>query len=456
MLDMYIAEGGNMMLDMYKKLDMFREHVTAEKEVDRFAKLEKEINRRLGLTEKNTVSIPKAMIDFYRHFGNDEEFLNAYEHFYRLEDIRVEDQALVFAEKYKHTGRLGIKLVSFGAPHMSVSYCPSDMHTWYSEGIFEMEHFFFDYACWQILSMLPFIAAVRMKTEAYQDFMTKDVHYFNDDPMYTTGGGLYSGYYKNMLLCYLSLEEELYIATRNEQDLKEFEQQFGLKLKMVKPKKPAKARNSSAQKKRLEALKEIKLGEMLQQLDAFRNHITAPKEVDTLTALGRKNNIVMPEALIEFYRHFGNDRDFMTAYYCFDKPEEISVEEGSLLFCYTHQYADRLGIALENLNAGNEEICETPLKIFLFHIAVWQIMNTRIAMAAVEMSRRKFDMFMKKGPCYFHNSELFTKDQRFRAAYYKTVLICYIVEEETMYVSAKEDHALNEFEEMFQLDLDWC
>lgn len=445
-----------MLEDLYKKLDVFREHITEEKEVSRFTKLEKEINGRLGLTGKYAVAIPEAMIDFYRHFGNDMEFLNAFEHFYELEDIHVEDQALVFADKYKNTGKLGIKLTSFGAPYMSVSFCPSDEHSWYSEGIMGMEHCFFDYACWQALNMLPLIAVVRMKDKIYRKYMAKEFHYFSDDPMYTTGGGIYSGYYQNMLLCYLSLEEELCIATRSEQDLKDFEQKFGLKLKMIKPKKPAKPKSSSAQKKRFEALAAIQLGEMLSQLDAFRNQITEEKAVDNLIELGTKNGFETPEAFLDFYRHFGNDGDFLSAYYCFDKVEEVCVEESSLMFGYTHQYASRLGIPTADLNTANEEICEVPLKIFLFHIAVWQVMNTNSAMAAVEMGKRKFDMFMKKGTRYFHDSELFTKDNRYRAAYYKNVLMCYIIEEELLYVSAKEDDELHEFEETFKLDLDWC
>lgn len=83
-------------------------------------------------------------------------------------------------------------------------------------------------------------------------------------------------------------------------------------------------------------------------------------------------------------------------------------------------------------------------------------MNTRTAMAAVEMSKRKFDSFMKKGPRYFSDSEVYTKDKKFRVAWYEKILICYIIEEETMYVSAKDDEALNEFEETFKLELDWC
>lgn len=445
-----------MLEDLYKKLDAFRVHITEEKEVDRFTKLEKEINGRLGLTGKYAVTIPEAMIDFYRHFGNDREFLNAFEHFYELEDIRVEDHALVFADKYKNTGKLGIKLISFGSPYMSVSYCPSDEHSWYSEGIMGMEHFFFDYACWQVLNMFPLIAVVRMKDRSYREYMAKEFHYFSEDSMYTTGGGNYSGYYQNMLLCYLSLEEELYIATRNEQDLKNFEQKFGLRLKIVKPKKPAKSKSSSAQKKRFEALAAIHLTEMLPQLDTFRNQITEEMAVDKLLELGTKNGFETPETLLDFYRHFGNDREFLSAYYCFDRVEQVCVEDGTLMFGHTHQYASRLGIPTASLNTANEEICEAPLKIFLFHMAVWQIMNTHIAMAAVEMGKRKFDMFMKKGARYFHDSELFTKDSRFRAAYYKNVLMCYIIEEELLYVSAKEDEQLHEFEETFKLDLDWC
>lgn len=445
-----------MLEDMYKMLDAFREHVTEEMEVDRFMELETEINKQLGLSGKYAVTIPEAMIDFYRHFGNDEEFLNAFECFYKLEDIRIEDQALVFADKYKHTGRLGIKLVSFGSPHMSISYSPSGMHSWYSEGIMEMEHCFFDYACWQVLSMFPLIAAVRIKEQPYRDLMAKEFHYFNDDPMFTAGGGIYSGYYKNMLLCYLSLEEELYIATREEQELKDFEQEFGLRLKMVKPKKPAKSKSSNAQKKQFDALEKINIEEMLRKLDVFRNEVTKRKEGNPFRKIEEENGIVIPKALVDFYKHFGNDKNFLLAYDCFDMAEEVCIEDGELMFGSSHQYASRFGIALASLNTGHEEVCETPLKVFLFHTAVWQIMNTRTAMAAVEMSKRKFDSFMKKGPRYFSDSEVYTKDKKFRAAWYEKILICYIIEEETMYVTARDDEALNEFEETFKLELDWC
>lgn len=205
--------------------------------------------------------------------------------------------------------------------------------------------------------------------------------------------------------------------------------------------------------------------DMFKMLDAFREHVTREKEVDRFTELEKDINeqlgltgecaVRIPEAMIDFYRHFGNDKSFLRAYYCFDKVEEVCVENGELMFGYSHQYASRLGIPLADLNTGNEKVCETPLKVFLFHIAVWQIINTRTAMATVEMNKQEFESFMKKGPQYFSDSEVFTKDSRFRAAWYQNILMCYI-EEETMYVSAKEDEELQEFEEAFKLDLDWC
>ena len=107
---------------------------------------------------------------------------------------------------------------------------------------------------------------------------------------------------------------------------------------------------------------------MLSQLDAFRNQITEEKAVDNLIERGTKNGFETPEAFLDFYRHFGNDGDFLSAYYCFDKVEEVCVEESSLMFGYTHQYASRLGIPTADLNTANEENFVKSLSKFFFFI----------------------------------------------------------------------------------------
>lgn len=451
-----------MFVDMYKKLDDFRNYITKEKEVDGLINLGKE----------NGFIIPNAMLDFYRHFGNDEAFLKADYLFHKVEDICIEDRALMFGYKSKKCARLGIKITPTGDLFSSVSSSPKGMHSWYGEGILGLEHFFFDFACWQILNMMSFISKMHMKRSDFEEFMTKKFQYFCTDKMFTTGGGIYSGYYTNVLACYLSLEEELYVAAKEERDLKNIEQEFGLKLKIVKPtgnkEKLANQKGNNKLKKQSDVLKKINLEDMYQRLDVFRKKVTEEKNVDKLLELTTLNTVVIPKALVDFYRHFGNDNEFLNAYYNFDRLEDICIENGALAFGYTDQNISRLGIMTASLETPYEVVCfgsidsdewneeETvPLEIFLFHIAAWQILNTMTNVATVDMTNRKLNTLIKKSVQYFSANELYTKNKIFRVVHYKNILGCYIVENEILYVAASEDGDLEEFGKEFNLDLDW-
>ena len=88
------------------------------------------------------VSFPKAMKEFYEYYGNDKNILNAYYLFRNIEDISIEDGALVFGCTDQGIAKLGITLEKLNSKYQSISMYPDFDPNWYSEGALYSESFF--------------------------------------------------------------------------------------------------------------------------------------------------------------------------------------------------------------------------------------------------------------------------------------------------------------------------
>lgn len=64
-----------------------------------------------------------------------------------------------------------------------------------------------------------------------------------------------------------------------------------------------------------------------------------------------------------------NDREFLSAYYCFDKVEEVCVEEDKLTFGHTHQYASGLGIPTA---VSIQQMRKFVIPLSKFFYFIWQ------------------------------------------------------------------------------------
>lgn len=210
------------------------------------------------------------------------------------------------------------------------------------------------------------------------------------------------------------------------------------------------------------------LEEMYDKLNKFRMVETMKKDVSVLKQKEKEFNIDIPEPIYDFYKYFGNDSEFLRAFYIFDEVEDIRIENDALTFGYTHQYSGRLGITLEKLNSRFKAISWYPSdsnmwfsegsafpESFFFNIAGWQILNTLPAVVTVRMTLKDFEKLVADYFEYFSDDKIYIKGYKMTAIYRENVLGCYLREDEELYLAAKEDADLDRLEEILDLEFDW-
>lgn len=208
---------------------------------------------------------------------------------------------------------------------------------------------------------------------------------------------------------------------------------------------------------------------LYKKLDAFRENITDVMDENLIREKEKECNVKFPEAMVDFYLHFGNDRNVLLAYYLFDDIEDIEIQNGTLLFGAHHQGSERLGIRLQNPDSPYQSICRysyerkewlsegaVSLESFFFNIACWQVMNTMESMAEADVSQTQFEEIANKHFSYFSNETKICNGYNIVSIYTDTILGCYIKDAELLYLATNEDdEVLAEYEEKLNLDLDW-
>lgn len=208
-----------MLEKLYEKLDDFRNCITDLLETEKIQKKEKECN----------VSFPEAMIDFYIHFGNDDKILSAYYLFDKIEDIKVEKEALTFGYKHQENGRLGITLEKLNGKFQSISWYSDEYQKWFAEGAVFPQSFFFNIACWQVLNTMPAIVKVNISQVEFEKIVNKHFNYFSEEKVYVKGYNVVAIYSNEILGCYVKDNEELYLGTQKDDEIiNKCEEELGL------------------------------------------------------------------------------------------------------------------------------------------------------------------------------------------------------------------------------------
>lgn len=182
----------------------------------------------------------------------------------------------------------------------------------------------------------------------------------------------------------------------------------------------------------------------------------------------KRLGIAFPEAMVDFYEYYGNNKEVLNSFYIFDTLNEICIENNALTFGYTHQYQSRLGIPLEKLNSNFQSInfylsdfqkwySEGAIfpESFFFNIAGWQILNTLPAMARIRLNNEEFCNLIEKHFTYFSDDKKIMRGYKIFTLHRKDVLGCYLRDDEEFYVASKEDENLEDLENILNIQLDW-
>ena len=184
----------------------------------------KEKELELGL------DFPESMIDFYHYYGNSFEVRNAFYLFDELENIRIENSALVFGDTDQRQMRLGITLEKLNSEYQSISQYLFDLKKWFSEGAMKPEGFFFNIAAWQILNLLPAMASVEMDRDDFLELCEKDFRFFSNEKTINLGYKIHACKRDNILACYYCEGGTLYLGSREDDTLNMLEDELGWEL----------------------------------------------------------------------------------------------------------------------------------------------------------------------------------------------------------------------------------
>lgn len=204
-------------------------------------------------------------------------------------------------------------------------------------------------------------------------------------------------------------------------------------------------------------------------LDNYRENITSEMDLEILNKKQNDLGIVFPDAMREFYQHFGNDRKVMTSFYIFDSINEIRIENEALTFGEKHQGIGRLGITLEHLSSNFKSVSWYDYSLkkwysegsvfpesFFFNIACWQLINSMNSVAKVHISEKELYNLLGDKLKLFTNEKKYIKGCNMLSVYGDDILGCYLKEDEELYLGSKKgDEILKNIDEYLKLDLDW-
>ena len=192
------------MNELYNMLDDYRENKNNGIDLETINDKQQELG----------VVFPDAMKLFYQYFGNDIEVMNSFYIFDKINDIRIENDALTFGEKHQGMGRLGITLKHLSSNYQAISWHPYNLKEWYSEGSLFPEGFFFNIACWQLINSMDSVAKVHISESELEKLLGDNLKLFTNDKKYIKGCNMIAIYGDDVLGCYLTEDEELYLGSR--------------------------------------------------------------------------------------------------------------------------------------------------------------------------------------------------------------------------------------------------
>lgn len=209
--------------------------------------------------------------------------------------------------------------------------------------------------------------------------------------------------------------------------------------------------------------------ELFKMLDVYRETVTEKVDLHILTEKQETLGVVFPDSMVDFYRHFGNDKKMLKSFYVFDDISEIRIEKEALTFGEKHQGMGRLGITLKDLNGNFKSISWFNYSTqkwysegavfpesFFFHIASWQLINSMDSVAKVHISETRLNELIGDRLRLFSNEKKYVKGCNMLSIYGDDIIGCYLKEDEELYLaSPKGDMALELIEECLKLDLDW-
>jgi hypothetical protein len=178
-----------------------------------------------------SVRFPPPLTEFYRYFGDSNEVLKAFFDFHRIEDIGVSNDAVVFCQGHQTERMFGILLSDINKENPPIKLMDVGDEKWYSACLFSTS-FFVNMACWQVVNVMPSMAKIEIDEDKLRSKIGAHLIPISQERNVYLGYDFLSYYnhHRTILSSYPKGSGELFVASKDDVFLDEFESESGLEL----------------------------------------------------------------------------------------------------------------------------------------------------------------------------------------------------------------------------------
>jgi hypothetical protein len=190
-------------------------------------------------------------------------------------------------------------------------------------------------------------------------------------------------------------------------------------------------------------------------------------DLNELNEIAERLGSELPEALKDLYLVAGNHRGIMDTEYHFVPPVELQNVDGHIVICIENQGLASWAVKADEFSTENPQVLgkrttdvkwygeALRLSAFLLHTACWQAIMSMPEVARCRVPKRE----LKKVEDIFE----YIGEKKIRAGYRrqsfidtaKKLLATHIAMPEDLYIGAKTEGDLNNFERITGFQLDW-
>jgi hypothetical protein len=189
------------------------------------------IDRLEKVAGQLSISFPPSFTEFYKYFGDNNEVLKAFFNFHCIEDIQISNDAVIFCQGHQTERIFGILLSDINKENPPIKLMDVGDEKWYSACFFSTS-FFINMACWQVVNAMPSMAKIKIdenklksKIEAYLMPISQEKNVFLGYDFFS-----YYNHQKKILSSYFKDSGQLFVASKDDVYLNEFESESGLEL----------------------------------------------------------------------------------------------------------------------------------------------------------------------------------------------------------------------------------
>ena len=186
--------------------------------------------------ERLKISLPIPLKEMYSVFGNHDDILNVYHTFYKINDLKIMNDALVFFEFIDKYSKYGILMEDLKEDDPVVSLQEVNDDEWYFESE-SLSEYIVNNIFWNGLNFMKFKAKVKIKEENLKEHCEGILYRFAPEKEFDVTNK-YSYYDKDekVMATYFYYGQSIILGSNDKERLEQLEKSMNLKFEWIEGK----------------------------------------------------------------------------------------------------------------------------------------------------------------------------------------------------------------------------